>query len=213
MEMVPGAMALTRTDGSEFLGEDAGHEDNSGFGDGMGKKFGPAENTADVGEIDDDAVAGFREVGSSGLGEEEGCFEIGVERSVPGGFGGGAEFGFEEIGGAVDENVQLAEVGGDIGDEFLDGGDVGEFRGKGGGAATEFLDFGNEFVGFAGGLAVVNGHIRTFAGQAKSYRTSETFGRAGNEGHAAVEIRFVSHAKKVAHPLPELPQDEAGADG
>jgi len=64
--------------GGEFLGEDAGHENDAGFGDGVGEKFTPAEQATNIGEIDDDALPGLGEMGSSGLGAEEGGFEIGV---------------------------------------------------------------------------------------------------------------------------------------
>jgi len=107
--------------GGEFFGENAGHEDDAGFGEGVGEKIAPTEDAADVREIDDDAVAGSGEVRSGGLGAEEGGFEIGVEGGVPGVLGGFTEFGGQEVGGAVDEDVEMAEMDDDIVDEFLDG--------------------------------------------------------------------------------------------
>ena len=78
--------------GGKLFGEDAGHQDNAGLGDGMRKVFAPAGEAADVSKIDDDATAGLREIGRGGLGTEERGFEVGVEGGIPGGFRGLTEF-------------------------------------------------------------------------------------------------------------------------
>src|SRR5208337_4428403 len=119
-----------------FLGEDAGHENNAGFGNGVREKITPAEQATNIGEIDDDALPGFGEMRSSSLGAEEGGFEIGVEGGVPGLLGSRTEFGFEEIGGIVDEDVEAVEVADGLIHEILNFAYVGEIRGNGDGAAA-----------------------------------------------------------------------------
>ena len=184
--------------GSEFFGEDAGHENDAGFGDGVGEKFTPAEQATNIGEIDDDALPGFGEMRSGGLGGEEGGFEIGVEGGVPGLLGGGAEFGFEEIGGVVDEDVEAVEVVDGLIDEILDFGDAGEVGGNGDGAAAEFFDFVDGVAGFVFGMAVVDGDVGAFGGEAQGDEAADAFGGTGDEGDAAREVGLGRHGEKVA---------------
>lgn len=136
---------------------------------------------------------------SSGLGAEERGLEIGVEGGVPGLLGSGTEFGFEEIGGVVDEDVEAVEVADGLIDEILDLGDVGEVGGNGDGALAELLDFVDGVAGFGFGAAVVDGDVGALGGEAEGYETSNAFGGAGDEGDAAGESLFVGHG-----PLPQL---------
>ena len=73
-----GSDGVDANGGCEFLGEDAGHENDAGFGDGVREEFTPAEKATNIGEIDDDSLPGFGEMRGSGLGTEERGFEIGV---------------------------------------------------------------------------------------------------------------------------------------
>ncbi len=183
----------------KFLGEDAGHQDHTAFGKRVRKKFAPTDNAAKIGEIDDDAVAGLCEVGSRGLGAKKRRFEIGVEGGVPSVLGGLAELGFQERGGGVDENIEVAELSKDIGDEFLDCGDVGEFGGKCGAGAAKLFNSRDQFLGFGGGVAVMNSDVRAFLGEAERDSAAEPFGSAGDESDAAMEFGLIGHGKKVAH--------------
>ena len=103
---------------SQFSGKAFGQRDYAGFGNAVGDVAGPGEECADVGKVDDGA-AGLLEQGSGGLGAEEGGFEVGVQRLAPLLFGGGREVGVDEVGGAVDEEIQAAEVVGDTGKEIV----------------------------------------------------------------------------------------------
>lgn len=193
----------------ELLGENAGHENDSAFGNRMREKFSPSDEAANVSEIDDDAVARLSEIGSGGLGAEEGRFEIGVERGVPSGFGGLAEFGFEEIGSTVDEDVEALKFLGDARNELLNLVYVGKLSLKGDGTAAESFDFTNNFAGFRFRFAVVDGDVDAFAGETKSNCAANAFPCPGDEGHEALQIDFPGHfvsfqRAKVAHPLLEF---------
>jgi hypothetical protein len=185
--------------GSEFLGENTSHYDDARFRERVGEIFAPTEEAANVGEIDDDSAAGLGEMGRGGLSAEEGGFEIGVEGGVPGFFGSFAEFCFEEIGGAIDENVEATKVAEDVIDEILNGRDIGEFGGECGSLRTEGFDFADKAVGFEGGFAIVDCEVGTFARQTEGDGAAEAFGGAGNESYAAVEFFRVGHAEKVAY--------------
>jgi len=134
----------------------------------VGEKLTPAEQATNIGEIDDDSLPGFGEMRSSGLGAEERGLEIGVEGGVPGLLGSGTEFGFEEIGGVVDEDVEAVEVADGLIDEILDLGDVGEVGGNGDGALAELLDFVDGVAGFGFGAAVVDGDVGALAARRRA---------------------------------------------
>lgn len=159
----------------------------------MRKKFAPAHQAADVGEIDDDAVARLREIGRGGLAAEEWCFEIGVEGRVPGGFGGFAKFSFEEIGSAVDEDIESVEFLRDTRKEILNLLDASEIGLDGDGAAAEFFDVVDDFEGFRLRFAVVDGDVGAFGSEAKSDSAAETLPCPGDEGDAVVEGGFGGH--------------------
>src|SRR5579871_96659 len=112
--------------GGEFPGEAASHLNDAGFGDGVRDVAAPGLEGSDIGEVDDAAGTRLGEVRRGGLREKEWSAEVGVERVFPGFFGDGAEFGFEEIGGAIDEDIEAAEVFGDGIDDERNGGEVGE---------------------------------------------------------------------------------------
>ena len=159
-----GSDGVNANGGGEFLGENAGHENDAGFGNRVREKLTPAEQATNVGEIDDDALPGFGEMRGGGLGAEEGGLEIGIEGGVPGLLGSGTELGFEEIGSVVDEDVEAMEVADRLLDEILDLGYVGEVGGDGDGATAEFFDFADGVTSFRFGAAVVDGDVRTFGG-------------------------------------------------
>ena len=99
--------------GREFFREATRQHDDAGFGDGMGDVAGPAEDATDIGEIDDAAVC-FLQKRRRGLRAEERCLEIRVERFAPLFFRRLGEFGLDEAGGAVDQNVEAAELRRDL---------------------------------------------------------------------------------------------------
>ena len=181
--------------GSKFLGKNAREEHDAGFGNGVGKKFPPAHEATDVGEIDDDAVARLRQIRGSGLAAEERSLEIGVEGGIPGGFGSLAEFGFEEICGAVDEDIEALEFACDACDEFMDLLDASEVGLDGEGATAEFFDFADDFEGFLLGFTVVDGDVGAFAGETKSDGAAKALPCPGDEGDAVVQGGFGGHGE------------------
>jgi len=71
-----------------------------------------------------------------------------------------------------------------IGNKFLDGSDVREFRGEGNGAMAEFLNFGNYFMSLGSRFSVVDGDIGAFLPQPERDRASQPLGRTGDQRHA-----------------------------
>jgi hypothetical protein len=179
--------------GSELLSENASEKNDTGFGNGVRKKFAPAHKTADVGEIDDDAVARLGEVGCGRLAAEKWSLEIGVEGGVPGGFGSFAKSGFEEIGGTVDEDIEALEFLCDAGNEIVNLLDASEVSLDGDGTAAEFFDFADDFESFRLRFAVVDSDVGAFAGETKSDGAAETLPCPGNEGDAVVEGGLGGH--------------------
>ena len=76
----------------------------------MRQEFLPTEQPANVGEINDDAMAGLLEVRGGGLAAKKRRLQISVERSVPTLFGSFAKLRLQKIGGAIDKNVKPPEV-------------------------------------------------------------------------------------------------------
>ena len=113
--------------------------------------------------------------------------------------GGGTEFGFEEIGGVVDEDVEAVEVADRLIDEALDLGHICEISGNGNGAAAELFDFVDGVVGFGFGMAVMDGDVGALGGEAEGYEATDTLGGTGDEGNAAGESLIVRHG-----PIPQL---------
>src|SRR6516225_3687395 len=133
---------------------------------------------------------------SGGLGTEKRGFQVGVERSIPGSFGGFPEFGLQEVRRAVDEDVEVAETSYGAVDEFLDRANVAEFRGEGGGFRAEFLDFLDELVGCGCGFSVVNGEVDAFLGKAERDRAAKALCRSRDQSHAAVELFEGAHGRE-----------------
>lgn len=193
-----GSKGVDAHGGSELLGQNAGHEDDAGFREGVREKFAPAEETANIGKIDDDAASGFGEMRRGRLRAKERRFEIGVERSVPGLFRGCTEFRFQKVGGAVHEDVELPEVCDHVGNQLLDGRDAGELRREGGRAAAHFFNFGDKFTSFGGRFSIVHRDIGAFVREAERNSAAQALRSAGDQSHAARQFLFLSHAAKVA---------------
>ena len=181
--------------GGKFLGQNASEENDAGFGNGVGKKFAPAHETADVGEIDDDAAARSREIRSGGLAAEERSLEISVDGGIPSGFGSLAKFGFEEIGGTVDEDIEALEFVCDARDEIVDLFDVGEISLDGDGAAAELFDFVDDFEGCLLGFTVVDRNVGAFVGETKGDCPAKALPSPGDQGDAVVQGRFGGHGR------------------
>ena len=176
--------------GGKFLGENASEENDASFGNGVGKKFAPAYEATDIREIDDDTAARLREIRRGRLAAEERSLEISVEGGIPGGFGSLAEFGFEEIGGAVDEDVEALEFLGDACDEIVDLLDASEVGLDGDGATAEFFDFVDDFEGCLLGFTVVDRNVGAFVGETKGDGAAKALPCPGDEGDAVVQGRF-----------------------
>src|SRR3974390_1161307 len=194
-----GSQSIDANGRTEFFGKHTGHENDAGFGQRVWEKFAPANDSADVGKIDDDAAAGFREMRSSGLRTEKRGSQVGVERSVPSGFGSFQELGFEEVSGAVDENVALAAGGDALRDEAPEGGDVGEVGGKCRRAAAEFFDLGDNLLRLHSRFAVVDGNVRAFLGESERDDAAKPLPGSRDEGHSAMQSLLFGHAHKLAH--------------
>lgn len=69
--------------------------------------------------------------------------------------------------------------------EILNFADVGEVSRNGEGAAAEFFDFVDGIAGFGFGMAVVNGDVGAFGGEAEGDEAANASGGAGDEGDAA----------------------------
>jgi hypothetical protein len=193
--------------GGKFLGQDAGEENDTGFGNGVGKKFAPAHETADVGEIDDDAPARLREIRSGGLAAEERSLEIGIEGGIPGGFGCLAEFGFEEIGCAVDKDIEALEFLGEACDETVDLLDASEVGLDSDGATAEFFDFVNNVKRFLLRFAVVDGDVAAFVGETKGDGAAKALPCPGDEGDAVMQDRFGGHEEVTRGKVAQRCQD------
>lgn len=98
-------------------------------------------------------------------------------------------------------------------DQVLDFVDAGEIRGDGDGAAAEFFNFADGVAGFGIGMAVVDGDVGAFGGEAEGDKTAEAFGGAGDEGDAAGEFVLVGHGKKVAQEGEPQPNMRGSCDG
>ncbi len=70
---------------------------------------GPREDATNVGKIDDDSLRLLQER-SGGLRTEEGRFQIGIQCGVPHLLRGVREVRGKKIGGAVDEDIEAAEL-------------------------------------------------------------------------------------------------------
>ena len=190
MLMVPGAMALTRTSGASSLASAASEHDDAGFRDAVRDVTGPTEQSAHVGKIDDVAAILFQER-RGGLRAEERCFEIYVERGIPGCFGGGGEFRVKKIGRVVDQDIQAAEFVTGFGDEPVDIGFFSEVGLDAQGAAAHFADFGGYFPGVGLGMVKMDDNIRALFGQVQRDGAAQAFGRAGNQGDLSSEFGSV----------------------
>jgi hypothetical protein len=179
--------------GGELLSENASEKNDTGFGNGVRKKFAPAHEAADIGEIDDNAVARLHEIGRGRLAAEKRSLEIGIEGSIPGGFGSFAKFGFEEIGGAVDEDIEAVELFGDTRKKIVNLLDACEVGLDSNGAATEPFDFVDDFEGFFLRIAVMDSDVGTFGGETKSDGAAKALPCPSDEGDAVVEGGIDGH--------------------
>jgi hypothetical protein len=192
-----GSDGVDADSGSKFLGESAGEENDAGLGNGVGKKFGPAEEAAEIREINNGAAAGLREVRGSGLRAEEGRFEICVEGGIPNGFGGLAKFRFEEIGSGVYEDVEAVEFVDGARHEVLDFRDAREISVDGDGATAESLDFVNDLERFGFRFAVVDDDVGALGGKTKSDDAAKALPSPSDEGDTAKEIGGSGHEQVV----------------
>ena len=106
-----------------------------------------------------------------------------------------AEFGFEEIGGAVDKDVEALEFLGDACDEIVDLLDASEVGLDGDGATAEFFDFVDDFEGFLLRFAVVDGNVGAFVGETKGDGAAKALPCPGDEGDAVVQGSFGGHGR------------------
>ena len=106
-----------------------------------------------------------------------------------------AELGFEEIGGAVDKDVEALEFLGDECDEIVDLLNASEVGLDGDGATAEFFDFADDFEGFLLGFTVVDGDVGAFAGETKCDGAAKTLPCPGDEGDAVVQGGFGGHGE------------------
>src|SRR5260370_2996841 len=133
--------------GRESFREALGQHDDAGFGSAVRNVAGPREDSADVSKIDDDAARLFQER-RGGLRAEEGRFQIGVQRGVPDFLGRVFHAGGEKIGGAVDEDVEAAEVLGGLLKEAPDFGDAAQVGLQEHAFSSQLGNFGGSVFGF-----------------------------------------------------------------
>lgn len=187
----------------ESFGEDSGEHDDAGFGDGVRDIAGPAEKAAGVGEIDYRALGAAKQR-SGGLGAEKRGFQICVERGVPDFFRGGNDAAGKEIGGAVDEDVEAAELLAGFIEEAANFGDAGEGGLPGDGATAEAFDLRDGFLCVFGGGVVVDDKVGAFFGEAEGHGTAEALRGTSDEGDAALQ-REAHHERKYHDPPANTP--------
>lgn len=161
--------------------------DDACFGDAMGNVAGPGEQTADIGEVDDDAAAGLLQEGSGSLGAEKRRFQICVEGGVPGLFGGSFKFRVQEVGRAVHQDVEAAKEFGRIVEEALDFGDATQIGLQSNASTAEFFDLRDYFSSFGTRRTVVDDDVGTFLGKVESDGAAQAFRGTGNECDPASE--------------------------
>ena len=130
---------------------------------------------------------------------EEGRFEIGIKGCIPCGFRGLAEFGLEEIGGAVDQDIEPLEILCDARHQFLNLRDVGKVGLDGDRTAAQTFDFAYYTASFGLRFAEMNRNVGAFLGKTKSDGASEALTCSGDKRHASRQFRLATQI--VQFPL------------
>ena len=97
------------------------------------------------------------------------------------------EFRVEKIGGAVDKNIQPAELFRGFLEEPPDVRNLREIRREGRAAPPQFLHFRNGAPRFRARGPVMNDHVRAFLRKPQRHRPPQALCRTGDQGHAALE--------------------------
>ncbi len=95
-----------------------------------------------------------------GLCDEEETFQVDVQDGVVVGFGDVPEIGVAFEAGVVDEDIDAAELGDRVGDEFLAVRDDSDVVLKACGFASELLDAGRDFIGADFIRTIAKGDVR-----------------------------------------------------
>src|ERR1700757_4976747 len=95
----------------------------------------------------------------SSLRAKERRFEIRVQRVVPDRFRRFSKLGFKEIGGAIYEDIQAAEVARGIIEKSLDSRHAGEIGRERDRALPTFFNLADNFTSFAGRFAVMDRNV------------------------------------------------------
>src|SRR5216683_2457407 len=132
---------------SKFLGKAPRKHDDAGFRNTMWNVPRPAEDPANIREINDHPMT-LLEKRRGRLRAEKRRRQIGVQGGVPGLFRRGFEFGVEKIGGVVDQDVQPPKLFFRLVEQPLNFRNVGKIRHDGKSAPTEFFDFSNRTDSF-----------------------------------------------------------------
>ena len=120
-------------------------------------------------------------------GDEERAFEIDVEDEIVVGFGDVPEIGAAFEAGVVDEDVDAAESGDRVGDEFLALVDFADVGLEGGGFAAELLNHGDDFVGACFVGAIAERDVGAFASETLDDGAADALVAAGDCHHFSFE--------------------------
>ncbi len=159
------------------------------FAGGVGGDADASLKAEERGDVDDLAVAARDHVAGCELGELEGTGEVDLEDTVPvferDLFRSGAVYG----AGVVDEDVDAAQGGDDLGEEMFGSVGGGEIGLEGVGCATGGLDGGGGIVG--GAAVAVAGYGGSGLRECCGNGGSEAAGSTGDEGDFVVEAEEV----------------------
>ena len=176
--------------GGPLVGEGFGELGDSALGGGVGGDADAALEAEQGGDVDDFAggLPGD-EVAGGELGELEDAGEVDLQDLLPvfegDVFGGVAEDG----AGVVDEDVDVAELRFDLGEEGLGAGGGGEVGLEGGGFSAGGDDCCGGLVG--GAAVAVDGDGGSGLGEGSGDGCTESAGGSGDEGDFIVEAEEV----------------------
>jgi hypothetical protein len=95
--------------------------------------------------------------------------------------------GGKKIGGAVDKDVEMAEMLGGLLEEALDFGDAAKVGLEGDAFSSEVFDFGSGGVPFGLRTVVMDYDVGAFRGQAHGYGAADALCGAGDQCYATLQ--------------------------
>ena len=171
--------------GRERFGETFRQHDHAGFGRAVRNVAGPREDAADVRKIYDDSVRLLQERRGC-LRAKEGRFQIGIQRGIPRFLRRVCEVRGKKIGGAVDENIEAAELFRGLLKQVLNVDEAAKIGLQGDAFSPEPCNFGSRIDRFGLRPVVMDYDIGAFAGQAHGYGATDAFGRSCDQRDAAI---------------------------